>query len=133
MKAITNEMIAIYKLKQLGFDFMGYLYSKKQASYHHLIIPKRNGGLETIQNGAILMRNTAHDYLHRIEIVDRDIFEDVTDEMIKENIQGFLDPINLIRINEILDYFEREHSGDRTNKGHPLIKEEYIRRRVKIK
>ena len=131
MKAITSDMIRLYKLKQLGYDFMAYRYSKKQASYHHMIVPKRNGGAETIQNGAVLMRDTAHDFIHRIEMVDNDVFNDITSEMIDENIKGFLDPKNLVRINEILDYFIKEHCGDRTSKGHPLIKEEYVRKRVR--
>ena len=133
MKSITSDMIRIYKLKQCGYDFMGYRFSNKQASFHHLLIPKRNGGPETIQNGAVLMRDTGHDYIHRIEMVDYEIFCELTSEMEDENIKGFLDPKNIARINEILEYFEREHCGDRTGKGHPLIKEEYVRKRVRTK
>lgn len=132
MKAVTREMIKEYRLKQLGYDFMGYEFSIKQSSYHHLIVPARCGGRETIQNGAILMRNTAHDFIHRIERVDLDVFNDIRQEMIEENIKGYLDVDNLIRINEILDYFIREHCGDRTKKGNPLIKEEYVRKRTRF-
>ena len=68
MKPITLEMINIYKIRKLGYDFMGYTFSKPQElSFHHLIVPKRLGGKETIENGAILKQCTSHDYLHRIE------------------------------------------------------------------
>lgn len=132
MKAITMEMIRQYNIKKLGFDFAGYIYSKKQASFHHLIVPKRNGGKETMQNGAVLMRDTIHDYIHRIEMIDYDIYRYITSQMIEENVKGYLDPDNMKKIDDVLTYFEREHCSDRTRKGHPLIKEEYIRKRVKF-
>ena len=75
-------MIRMYKLKELGIDFMGYEFHKNDASYHHLIVPRRKGGLETIQNGAILMQSTGHNYLHTIERYDLEIFEFITSEAI---------------------------------------------------
>ena len=133
MKQITFEMMNMYKLRQLGFDFMGYTFTKpRQLSFHHLIIPRRLNGEETISNGAILRRDTAHDYLHRIESVDRDCFNDITSEMIDENIKGYLDITNLRRIRDILEYFEREHCGDTTKRHKCLIKEEYIINRIKL-
>ena len=126
MKRITRLMIEEYNLKKI--DFMGYSFTKDNASYHHLIIPRRLGGPETVQNGAILNGRTSHPYLHIIEYKDLDIFNLITSEMIDENIKGRLDPDNLRRINDLLTYFEREHSGDSTKKGKALIKEEYTRR-----
>ena len=107
---------------------MGYTFTRDNASYHHLIIPRRLGGPETVQNGAILNGKTSHPYLHIIERKDLDIFNLITSEMIDENIKGRLDPDNLRRINDLLNCFEREHSGDSTKKGKALIKEEYTRR-----
>lgn len=133
MKEISRIMIQNYKIKQLGYDFLGYIFNKeKELSFHHLIIPKRQGGKETLRNGSILVRNTAHDYLHRIENVDEEIFSLITSEMIDENIKGKLDIENLKKIRDLLEYFEKEHCGERTSKGYPLIKEEYIRRRIKL-
>jgi len=133
MKQITFEMMNMYKLRQLGFDFMGYTFTRpRQLSFHHLIIPRRLNGEETIENGAILRRDTAHDYLHRIERVDLDCFNDITSEMIDENIKGYLDITNLRRIRDILEYFEREHCGDTSKRHKRLIKEEYIKDRIKI-
>ena len=126
MKSITNLMIAIYNLKKI--DFMGYTFTKSNASYHHLIVPRRLGGPETIENGAVLNGKTSHPYLHRIESVDLDVFNDITSEMIDINVKGFLDLYNLRKLDDILRSFEREHSGDTTKKGKLLIKEEYTRR-----
>lgn len=51
--------------------------------------------------------------------------------MIDENLKGYLDTQNLLAINDLLTYFEREHCSDRTNKGVPIIKEQYTRRLVR--
>jgi hypothetical protein len=79
-----------------------------------------------------LVRDTAHDYLHRIESRDEEIFALITGLMVDENVKGKLDVEDLRKIRDLLEYFEREHCGDRTSKGYPLIKEEYIRRRIKL-
>lgn len=118
----------MYKLRELGIDFMGYEYHKSDASYHHLIIPRRKGGPETIQNGAILMQSTSHNYLHTIEKYDLEIFEFITSEMIDENIKGYLDKENLHYIDDALKYFEHEYCNATTKKGKPLIKEQYLHR-----
>ena len=121
-------MIRMYKLRELGIDFMGYEYHKSDASYHHLIIPRRKGGPETIQNGAILIQSTSHNYLHTIEKYDLEIFEFITSEMIDENIKGYLDKENLHYIDDALKYFEHEYCSATTKKGKPLIKEQYLHR-----
>jgi len=121
-------MINEFKIKELGYDFMGYHLNKNDIlTFHHLIVPKRNGGLYIKQNGAIIQR-IPHDYLHLIERIDYDIFCYLTSEMIDMNCKGFLDSYNIRNINDVLCQFEREHSGDRTKKGKVLIKEEYTRR-----
>lgn len=131
MKYVSRLMVNEFKMKQLGYDFMGYKFDKEeQLSFHHLIVPNRAGGLITRDNGSILRRDTSHDYLHKIENIDLDRFLDITSQMIDENIKGYLDIENLKAINEILKSFEREYSGYRTKKGHELIKEKYIRDRI---
>ena len=52
MLHITRVMIIAFNITDI--DFMGYAVSKSTANYHHLIIPRRNGGAKTISNGAIL-------------------------------------------------------------------------------
>ena len=126
MKNITHLMIDIYNLKDI--DFMGYAFTKNNASYHHLIVPRRNGGPATVENGAVLNGRTSHPYLHIVEGRDYDMFLAITSEMIDENILGRLDIKSLKRIHDILTQFEREHSSDTTKKGKLLIKEEYTRR-----
>ena len=126
MQKITNIMINMYNLKDI--DFMGYSFNRYNASFHHLIVPKRSGGLKVIENGAILNANTSHPYLHIIECLDLDTFNYVTSEMIDINIKGYLDYENLRNIDEILSEFEAKHFNDRSKKGKRLIKEEYTRR-----
>lgn len=124
MKRITKIMIEKYNLKSI--DMMGYVFNKNNASYHHLIIPRRMGGAETIENGAVLNKNTSHPYLHIVERMDLEMFESITEEIIEEKAKGRLDKECLERIDDILKCFEREHSGKRTRKGKVLIKPEYV-------
>lgn len=134
MRPTTKLMVEEYRLKKLKYDFMGYTFnSTDQLSFHHLIIPRRLGGQEIKGNGSILVQSTAHDYLHRIESIDYDMFLAITSEMIDENLKGHLDIDNLKRIRDILICFEREYSGLRTKKGKSLIKPEYVMKRIKFK
>lgn len=129
MKEITKLMIREFKIKQLGYDFMGYSLQKRDIyTFHHLIIPNRNNGPMTRWNGAILCGKSSHPYLHLIESKDYDRFCYLTSEMIDENVKGYLDIENLRHINDCLKSFEREYSGARTRKGKVLIKEEYTKR-----
>ena len=125
MKSITNLIIREYKINEI--DFMGY--ELKRPSYHHLIIPRRLGGLESVENGAVLDGKTSHPYLHIIEGRDYGMFLDITSEIVDEKIKGYLDIKNLRRIGDILRCFEKEHSSDMTCKGRCLIKEEFIKDR----
>lgn len=124
MKRITDLMIEMYNLKNI--DMMGYSFNKNNASYHHLIIPRRLGGPETIENGAVLNKDTSHPYLHVVEGIDLDMFVSITQEIIEEKALGRLDKECLERIDDILSCFEKEHSGKRTSKGKVLIKPEFV-------
>ena len=133
MKPITREMIKMYQLNKLGFDFIGYKFNRsEQLSYHHNVIAKRNGGLETIRNGAILVRDTSHDYIHVIERIDPEIFYLITSEMLDENLKGKIDIENLRKIRDLLLYFENDHTHERNKKGKLLIKKEYLTNRIKL-
>lgn len=134
MKEITREMIKIYGIKD--FDFMGYDIKRRESlSFHHLIVAHRYckeqglGEGYVMWNGAILVQDTSHDYLHTIETIDYDVFCALTSEMIDMNIKGYLDKDNLQQIKDILLYFERKHDRDRNKKGKLLIKKEYTHNR----
>ena len=126
MLHITKVMIAKFDIHEM--DFMGYSLDKEHASFHHLIIPRREGGPKTIDNGAVLNSFTSHPYLHIIEEKDYELFYLITSEMIDQNIRRRLDLENIRRINDLLNYFEREHCGDINFNGEPLIKEKYVKR-----
>ena len=111
MKEVTIKMINEFKIKELGYDFMGYSLEKGDIwTFHHLIIPNRNGGPYERWNGAILAGKTSHPYLHLIEIYDYDTFVYLTSEMIDMNLKGFLDPINLMYIDLSLSINMQERS-----------------------
>lgn len=135
MREITRQMIKKYYINRLKYDFMGYEFDRnEELSFHHLIIPKRkcqnmeHKGYEE-WNGAILVQDTAHEYLHKIEIYDRDIFEYITKEMILENTNCRIDMENITRINDALGQFEKEYLGMKTPKGNEIVKEDYIIKR----
>ena len=130
MKYITKLMIEEYNLKSI--DMMGYRFNKNNASYHHLIIPKRYGGEESIENGAILNGRTSHPYLHIVESIDKDMFDYITIKIIEEKYLGRIDKKCLEEIDKALDSFEKEHSTKRTSKGKILIKPEYINGRKNV-
>ena len=129
MKQVTQLLIDEYNIKKLGFDFMAYSLQRGDVyTFHHLIIPARKGGAYAAWNGAILCGKTSHEYLHRIENIDLDIFNCITNEMVDMKIKGYLDTYNLRQIDDLLSFFEREYCSLKTKKGKRLIKDEYLRR-----
>ncbi len=131
MNDTVKLMIKLYALDTLGYDFMGYeMKDNGMYTFHHLIVPKKCGGSYSVKNGAII-RRIPHDYLHIIEKYDLEIFNLITSEMIDMNIKGYLDIENIYNINELLCIFERDYSNIKTKKGNSIIKEEYVRRRVR--
>lgn len=139
MKAIKEEMIKEYKLKKLGFDFMGYKFNDViDLSFHHLIVPKKDSEKMGIGdgylkwNGAILKQDTSHNYLHLIQRLDNEIFLKITYQMIEENFKGYIDIENLKKIRDILLCFEKEHQFDKNKKGKVFIKREYINNRIDL-
>lgn len=136
MKELTQKMIRDFKIKELGYDMMGYSPMVGDfCEFHHLLIPRRMckeyglGEGYVRWNGALLF-STPHEYLHLIEAKDLDIFFAITSEMLDMNIKGYLDTKNIRYIDDCLCEFEKEHSGDTTNKGKPLIKDEYLQRNI---
>lgn len=129
MKEITKLMVNMYHIKKIGYDFMGYSFvSPTELSYHHLILERDKGGEETVENGSILVRKTSHDYVHIIEKFDKDIFNKIREEMIKEKEKGFIDIENIKRINDLLLLFEKKHGEDTFKDGSLIIKDIYRER-----
>lgn len=138
MKTVTKNMIQLYEIKRLGYDFMGYTFVRPQElSFHHLRISHKDCDRKNIPdqgycewNGAILVQNTAHDYLHIIENVDREIFLKITEQMILENNNQKISIENLKKIRDLLLYFEKQYNGIENKKGKSLIREKYITDRI---
>ena len=138
MRDETKLLIKKYALLKLKYDFMGYTFKESgDLSFHHLIIPKcecpklglDKGYFEW--NGAILVKNTAHPYLHIIEKKDRERFDAITDEIIIQKMKGYLDIENIKAIDDILTSFEKEYCGSTNSKGDKLlIRESYTKRMV---
>lgn len=135
MKQVTNLLINDFKIKELGYDFMGFSIQKNDIlSFHHLILSKeycrkaKLGKGYWYWNGVILCQETSHSYLHLIQRYDDELFRYLTSEMYDMKVKGYLDIYNLQNIQDILDYFEYLHIEEKTDKGHYLIKEEYLNR-----
>ena len=126
MKNITKIMIDQYNVQKI--DWMGYKLNKDNPYTYHHIVKKEHGGEETIENGAILTK-IAHEYLHKIECKDIELYNYINNVLKQINEQGFA-PLKrqLLAIDFILRQFEKEHLGDSTKKGKILIKNEYFRR-----
>ena len=140
MRDVVKRMITNFKISEFGYDFMGYDVNRYESlSFHHLIVPHKDcselgiqGGYEE-WNGALLVRSTAHDYLHTIEKYDFNIFLDITSEMICQNIKGRLDPNNIKLINMLLNDFEKEWDGEIGYNGKPLIRDEFRKRLDRVR
>lgn len=126
MKSVTRDMLQIYKpISKL--DWMNYKLVKRDLTYHH--IQKRcDGGLETVDNGALLMR-LSHNYLNVIEFSDMKTYIALNKMFKIINSQRY-EPDKDQR--EIIEYllqdYEYHHKDDCTKKGKRLIKREYLQR-----
>lgn len=139
MKEVTREMIKMYNIKKLKYDFMGYTFNNiNELSFHHLIVPKRDcrkqglGNGLLIWNGAVLKQTTSHDYLHLIERLDREMFLRITKYMIEENTNRKIDIDNLKRIREVLLLFEETYEKEKDKNGKLLIKQPYKTDRIDL-
>ena len=138
MREVTQNMIKKYLLLEKKYDFMGYHFvNKEELSFHHLVVAKSKcdeygilGGYYE-WNGAVLVRHSAHNYLHLIERIDKKTFLEITDVLIDENLKGHLDRKNLKEIHKLLCYFENCYGNEKLPSGEPLIKKEYYKRLIK--
>lgn len=139
MREITNEMIKEFKINKLGYDMMGGTFNnKRELSFHHLIVPRRECKLKRLGdgylfwNGAILVQSTSHEELHCIEIFKPEDFYYITSELIDMNVSKEIKIENLKRIREILLEFEYEYRNYHTKNGKKLIKREYTKNRIRL-
>lgn len=126
MKQITREMLRIYKPLS-GLDWMNYKVVRNQMTFHH-IIKKCDGGLEIIDNGALLM-SKPHQYLHTIEFADPDTYvalNKIFEFINKQQHEPTEEQRQIIEY--LLRSFESEHKEDKTSKGKLLIKPYYLQR-----
>ena len=131
MRAVTKEMVKEYELKKLGYDFMGYTFDdKKEISYHH-IQPRHYKGKTTYKNGALLVRETSHNYIHTIEEYEFQLFIELSQELIAEHKDGITKD-HLLAIRQMLEYFEGRYKDMYTKRGGLIVKDEYIRRRIQL-
>lgn len=130
MGSLTNKLFYDFNLHKLGYDFMGYLFDdKKEISYHH-IQPRHYKGKTTYDNGALLCRTTSHNYIHVIEEQDFKLFIELSQILKDEHKCNAITKEHLEEIRNILEFFERKFENQYTKRGVPIIKEEFIRRRV---
>lgn len=126
MKQITKLMVNMYSLKKI--DFMGYKVSKDNPYTYHHLIKRCYGGKETIENGAVLTKNS-HEYLHIVETRDLELYNYINNVLKQINEQGH-EP--LLRQRLAIDYlfklFEHDHMNDRSSKNKRLIKDSYLKR-----
>lgn len=131
MKEVTRHLIKDFKVFKLNTDFMGYSLQKKDIpTFHHLLIPNRNGGPYSYENGVVLF-TIPHRYLHIIEAYDYHKFSLITSEMYDMKVKKYLAEENLENIGEILSEFEHKHQDTHTKKGRKLIRDEYLHRKYK--
>ena len=134
MREITRSMIREFRLKELGYDFLGYTFKNtNELSFHHLIIPRRlcnkmpDKGYNR-ENGAILNQYSSHEYLHLIELYDRDMFLEITKWLVEENQLGRLDIESLRKIRDVLLSFEKEHENTKNSSGQLILKKKFKNR-----
>ena len=135
MRQVTRLLINDFKIKELGYDFMGFALQKdKILTYHHLIIShefckkRKLGSGYTYENGCVLC-STSHEYLHVIERYEEEFFWQITSELIDLKVKKKLDKSNILKIWSIMELFESIHGDDVTDTGKKIIKKEYINRR----
>lgn len=126
MLYITRVTINTYHITSI--DFMGYEINKDNASCHHLIVPRCNGGSKASCNVVALNQYSSHPLLHTIELHDYDKFFYITKRMMEEVKLGRIDAEEIEKIFGCIETFENEHSGDVNFNGEPIIKEEYTKR-----
>ena len=128
MSRLREKLYKEYNLEALGYDFLGYAVgSKKDLSTHH-ILPRHSGGKTQKDNLCVLNRYTSHNYIHLIEDTDYKIFLQVSKFLLEQVKKGEIGEEQLLRINDILEVFEKKYKDEEARNGELLIRPEYKKR-----
>lgn len=131
MGKLTNRIYYDFNIDKMGYDFMGYeFFDRKELSYHH-IQPRHYSGKTTYENGSLLVRSTSHNYIHTIETFDFKLFIELSQELKLEHQDGITKE-HLLAIRDMLEFFEHKFENQYTKRGLPIIKEDFVRRRIKL-
>ena len=132
MSRLRERLYKDYNLEEKQMDFMGYGFgTKKDLSTHH-ILPRHSGGKTKKDNLCILNRYTSHNYIHLIEDTDYKIFLQVSKFLLEQVKKGEIGEEQLLRINDILEVFEKKYKDEEARNGELLIKPEYKERVFKL-
>lgn len=126
MKEVTKELIKIYK--PVDLDWLNYKVTRQNPITYHHIIKRENGGLYTIDNGALLTI-TGHQYLHIIECKEKKLYDMINKMFEIINKQRHAPTQEQRQIIEyLLNEFYDLHKNDKNSKGKALIKYDFTKR-----
>lgn len=130
MSRLRERLYKEYQLDKTGYDFMGYEFQdKKELSTHH-IMPRHIGGKTEKKNLCVLNRYTSHNYIHLIEDTDYKVFLKLSSFLAEQVKKGEISIDELLRIEEVLESFERKYKDEESRNGSLLIKPEYKSKRI---
>lgn len=133
MSKLRERIYKDFKMEQLGYDFLGYTFdSKKELSTHH-ILPRHSGGQTKKNNLCALNRFTSHNYIHLIEDTDYKVFLELSKYLLEEVKLGKIDREQLLRIADVLEFFEYKYRNEEDRHGELLIRPEYKSKRIILK
>ena len=133
MSRLRERLYKEYKLEELGYDFLGYEFeSKKELSTHH-ILPRHSGGQTKKNNLCALNRFTSHNYIHLIEDTDYKVFLELSKYLLEEVKKGEIGREQLLRIADVLQFFEYKYRDEEDRHGELLIRPEYKSKRIILK
>ena len=126
----AKEMIKYY-YPYSGLDWLNYrikdMENFSDITYHH-IIARRLHSKKDMSNGALLT-GVSHQYLHLIENMELQTFEELN-KILKEINTQQREPYQFQRedIEGILLDFESKHKWEKNKEGVILIKKKYLKR-----
>ena len=133
MSKLRERIYKDFKMEQLGYDFLGYTFeSKKELSTHH-ILPRHSGGQTKKNNLCALNRFTSHNYIHLIEDTDYKVFLELSKYLLEEVKKGEIGREQLLRIADVLQFFEYKYRDEEDRHGELLIRPEYKSKRIILK
>lgn len=133
MSRLREKLYKQYKLEEIGYDFLGYTFEdKKELSTHH-ILPRHSGGKTEKSNLCVLNRFTSHNYIHLIEDTDYKVFLELSKYLLEEVSKGEISKEQLLRIADVLQFFEFKYRDEEDRHGERLIRPEYKEKRIILK